>query len=760
MGNVQEQYTVRHDYTMYHDEYSGYTIARYKLAQETADMPKNSVIIAKGYDLPTSKNTSILLDGNWRVDGHRQNRYLDVYNFDTALPETRSGVIDYISSLGVRIGRAKAGKIYDKYGERIWDILENTPDELSSIRGISKTVISNLKRKLDETQQKRKILIQFAGCEEMTPRRAGKIVETYGETALPQILSNPYLLCNIRGFGFQTVDAIAQNLPEYDPKRKERIAAAIQAVFQANYTKGHTCIPKYVALSDLQRILRVNDPDVCRSALNEAHRQKNCRVKGDFCYSRSCFMAEKLVAANVLRILREKPKRKGVEPEKLDRYLDQFQDINGIVLAEEQRNAVKSCFYNNLSIITGGPGTGKSTIIKAILHVAEESNPKRANAMLMAPTGKAARRMEEATGHVASTIHQALGIRYSEDEANSATRGIMSDTEPLETDYIIVDEVSMIDQNLAECLFSRVGDTTSVVLVGDCDQLPSVGAGNVLSELIRSELVPVHRLNVIFRQKEGDPIIINSKKIREGDSELLFDKTFKKFDLRDPDAIFQKACHFYERCVAQFGIENVVMLVPHRVKGKICVNTLNAELQERLNPKREGEMTIRKGGGREFRVGDRVMQTRNTDNAKNGDVGTIVNITDAFSEKDDTKRIQLCDIKFESYNDPLRYDADDMANVDWAYAQSVHKSQGQEYQTVIVVMTGEHELMARRNLLYTAVTRAKENVALIGEMSVFDKAINNCEAETRYTQLADFIRVMNDTIPDGYDPRYFTPISK
>lgn len=732
---------------------NGYVIARYKLVKATQDLPKDSVFIAKGCYLPVNHNVRITLRGEWKVDPHRQGRSLIVSSFEEKLPETKNAVIAYISSLKVGLGPKCVALMYDKFGEGIWDILDHNPDALMGIRGVTKPRLDKLKVMLDERRVIRKLMTEFKGCEEMTLNRATNIFKKYGVNSLHMIRSNPYELCKIRGFSFAVVDALARTLPNWSATRKERLEAGIISVFQANSTKGHTCIPKQTAVSDLNRILAVGDVDVCRNALNAAHKSSLCRVKGKYCYSRFNYMTEETIAQNVLRMIRETPPRR-ISDSKLNEYIDQFERDNQFKLADAQRLAVMSCFKDRLCIITGGPGTGKSTIIKAILCVAKLIN-EDTDAMLMAPTGRAARRMQEATDHPASTIHSALGIRYGGDEGSSTNFGVMTDNEPLDTDFVIVDEVSMIDQHIANCLFSRVGDYSSLILLGDCDQLPSVGAGNVLSELIRAQLVPVHRLNVIFRQQKGNPIIENSAKIRDGKTNLTFASSFKQFDIRNPDETFAFACNFYERCVKQFGIDEVALLIPHRRKGQLCSDRFNAELERRLNPGHPDDPTV-KVNGKEFRAGDKVMQTRNTDFAKNGDIGYIVNIAERGSENDPGGKEVFCDISFEG-SPILSYTQSDMQDVDLAYAQSIHKSQGQQYRTVIVVMTGEHELMARRNLLYTAVTRAKENVALIGEASVFIKAIESCEAVTRYTQLADFINELDRTVPKGYDPRYYTP---
>ena len=739
-------YKGRHVFTVYEGG-NGYIVAKYKTVDDYPDLPINTQFTAVGYNLPKQANVSVVFEGNWVTDVKR-GRSFKVDRYEIEAPKNKEAFISYVTSLSVGIGPKIANRIYEKFGESSWDVCVNKPDDLLSIKGISTKVLGHLKDEIAKTTVIRDILAAFQTCGEMTPDRAAAIFGKYGAESMVALNKNPYILCEIRGFNFATVDKIAQTKSNWSPVSEERLLAGVQHIFRYHAMSGHTCIPKELAISTLMRTLTL-DRNSARKGLNVAYHRGTCVVKGDFCYSNDSYICERNLAANALRIMRN-TSAINVPRDELDNLIAEFEQENGFTLAENQKDAVRGCFNTNINIITGGPGTGKSTIIKAVIYIIEHVK-EDAVVTLMAPTGRASRRMQEATGHAASTIHSALGIKFSED---SGVMGEMEDTSPLETDVVIVDEVSMVDQFLGRDLLSRIGDDTVVVLVGDSDQLPSVNAGNVLHELIESGLIPFTRLNVIFRQAEGNPIIINSKKILSGDTELMETKSFQLHTASNDELVFQYACSFYEKCVKYYGIDNVVLLAPFKQKGTICVDTLNKELEKRLNPPVQGEpyMII---GKTTYRVGDKVMQTRNTDGPKNGDIGYIKAIVNRPIPEEPWRFETYCDIEFEGSSSIISYTKKDMQQVDLAFAQSIHKSQGSEYKTVIIIMTKEHSAMAKRNLLYTGVTRAKENLALIGNVDAFNYAITNEQIDTRYTLLAQILRELNDEVPVGEDPRYY-----
>lgn len=654
-------------------------------------------------------------------------------------------MITYLSSLKAGIGPVVANRLCQRFGQdKLWDLIENDQiEELSKVKGVTKRIAENLSQKSKATKTVREILRTFP---ELTPQLAQKLYEEVGQDACAKIARDPWnTLRNIPGIGFLTIESIARQTPAWNPYDQGRISMGIQQVFRQQELQ-HMCIPKDELKKRLSTLLCINDDQIIRDSLNDATKRNECIVKGDFAYSKNAFYCEREVAANILRLKRELV---SCSDEEIKFQIRLFEN-QYFTLADTQKTAVLSAFQNAISVITGGPGTGKSTIVQCILAVEDAIDPE-AKVMLMAPTGRAAKRMQETTGKAASTIHSALGIRFSDGET-----GVMEDIEPLDADLIVVDEFSMVNAWIAKFLFSRIGTGTRVVIIGDVDQLPAIGAGNVLKEIIYGTdgMVPVTVLDTIFRVKsDGSHIVTNAQKIRRGDIDLEFDpRTFSIWQHTDESEIFNAACWFYINGIREYGIENTMLLIPHRKKGVCCVNTLNTALEAYLNPVKAGEETIQ-SLGRTFHAGDRVMQLVNRDDVMNGDIGIIQSISEVPDPNDSKSRAKEIIIRFDNEN--IAYTQEQMKDIDLAYACSVHKAQGQEYDCVIVVMSQEHHLMAKRNLLYTAITRAKKQVILVGDAAIFQRAILDEDAKPRFTQLGAFVRIMDREIPKDADPRYF-----
>lgn len=744
-SQVLERIVGKCTFTLFNQD--GYVIAVYEKRSEKRGKKKET-FTAKGKGLPTLKNVYVEMEGSWLNDP--RGPVFAVQSFELVRPESKDGLTAYFSSMKVGIGKASVEKIYDVFGEKIWDVIDNDPEQLYTVPGIPKDRLKELLKRLKNTEKLRDVIKTLKGFEGLTLAKAQKIADYLGDKPVSVLRENPYIICEISGFPFDVVDEAAKNLPDYSPSNPARLAAAINAALFSFQSHGNTCVPKDMLLQSVGKIAGLDDTEVLRAALNTAFSKKKLHVTGGYCFSRASFIAERTIAAHAVRLVREKPVF-SVTDDELFSHLSAFEEENGVVLAEEQKTAIRAVFGSNLSIITGGSGTGKSTIIKAVLYVANIINPDL-NPGLMAPTGRAARRMSDASGYAASTVHSGLGISYGDDSGI----GNMVTEEPLENDIVIVDEVSMLDQSMALCLLSRISSKTVLVLVGDADQLPSVGCGKVLADMINSGKIPTTRLSTIFRQQEGDAIILNSQKINSGQTDLISTNNFCFYcDQGDPDYVFEQTVMLYKACAKKFKPDDILLLVPYRQKGRICADTLNERIEKELNPQDSKALTM-KSHGKVFRVGDRVMQTRNTDLAKNGDIGVIRAIRDEWSKDNIGDKRRVVEIMFEG-NMLAAYTDKDMLNVDLAYAMSVHKAQGNEAAVVIVVMTEEHSFMARRNLLYTAVTRAKKNIALLGDSSAFVKAINNRYEEPRYTCLKEFICWYAENVPEGVDPLYYNP---
>lgn len=388
-------------------------------------------------------------------------------------------------------------------------------------------------------------------------------------------------------------------------------------------------------------------------------------------------------------------------------------------LAPEQREAVKMALTQGLSVITGGPGTGKSMILRAILDIYRRYNPRK-EICLCAPTGRAARRMEQSTGLEASTIHKALGLMAGED-------GDYGEPVALEADIILVDEVSMMDIYLAGRLLEAVKSNAQIVLIGDSDQLPSVGPGAVLSEMIASARIPVVRLDRVFRQTDGSRIAVNAKLIRHGNLSLEYGSDFQFVDSANLSDSANRIAELYMQEVAKYGVDNVALLSPYRQKTETGVNALNELLREMVNPPEAGKQEVT-CGKRKFRTGDKVMQIKNYEDVNNGDIGYIRSIYKFGDES--TICIDFGDGRTKEY------DSSELDMIDLGYASTIHKSQGFEYRSVIINLQCAHHIMLTRPLVYTAITRGKEKVIIVGERRALCIAIKKTDTEKRGTCLA------------------------
>lgn len=407
----------------------------------------------------------------------------------------------------------------------------------------------------------------------------------------------------------------------------------------------------------------------------------------------------------------------------IDTEISAEEKKQGIQLASEQRHAVTTALTSQLSVITGGPGTGKTLIQRFLLDIYRRKN-RGAKIICCAPTGRAARRMEQSTGFPATTIHKALGLLAGED-------GDYCEPEMLDADLIVVDEVSMMDIYLANHLFRSVPHGSQLVLIGDADQLPSVGPGAVLSEIIACGAVPVVRLDRIFRQSYGSRIAANAKLIRHGNLSLEYGEDFQFYDSCDMSASAQQIETLYLQETARYGVDNVALLTPYRQKTETGVNALNERLREKLNPQdgKKPEVAYRK---RIYRLGDKVMQIKNCEDISNGDIGYITSVT-----RDDTDSVLTVDFGDGRI---AEYDGSDLEMLDLAYASTIHKSQGSEYKSVIINLQCAHAVMLVRPLVYTAITRAKERVLIVGERRALCIAIKRTDTEQRGTMLSARIK--------------------
>lgn len=677
---------------------------------------KYGTFVGTGFNLPHSEDISLNLDGTW--ESSKYGLQLKINTCISILPKTEEGIIAFLSS-GVLpyIKKKMAVRLYQTFGNDVFSVLENKPEALLKVRGITEKKLKAIQEAytVNYGYQDLLMLLQPAG---VSVSKVKKIVDKFGAAATEKVKNNPYVLFTINGFGFKTVDEIAQktHTPPNDPLR---IMGALKFVLTEAQNNGHLCMVQEELRSTAHSMLNEGfDNEVV--SLDEVtcvikQMALDGTLKGDngFAYLAYNYENESFAAGCVRALLCNR-----VKPVNVVQPISDFEK-NNFPLAQKQKEAIEQFFRNRFSIITGGPGTGKSTVLKAILEVQHSIYPKT-DVLLLAPTGKAARRMAEATGHEAFTIHS--GLHIGEDTNIDSIEKVLSDV-------VIVDEVSMCDMRLFAMLMAAIDPTkTRLLLVGDSDQLPSVGAGNVLNELITCGKVPVTRLDLVYRQGSGSIIPVNAEKINAGDSKLSYNQEFRFIRADEPEFCFDIVVAQYIFEIKNNGIENCCILCPMKSRGLNSVNEYNRQIQAAINPPAPNKPEIRLKNS-VFRLGDRVMQTKNSENVSNGETGFIVEIK---KDEDDN---ELCGIRFDGKPHVFWYYTEEMQNITLAYSITIHKSQGTEFKSVIIPMMKSFYIMLKRNLLYTAVTRAKSKVILVGQKSAVFMAVNKTETDKRNTQL-------------------------
>lgn len=695
-----------------------YMVALYRPCEKIRDAAGNVLtqVKAVGYCLPVANNLRYEMQGHW---SKHQNHGLqfEVESYDEVLIPTKEGIIAYLSSGQIKgIGPKVAERIYDAFGLHALDVLDKEPERLLSISGISET---KLKKICDSYLANRKArdVVAFLSPHGITPNRAVKLYKEYGDQTIDIVKNHPYQLCEMAGIGFMTADKIAMSMG-FDLLSTERVDEGLLFTLVDAEGKGHLCMEKHQFIKACLKIL--NTPQLTAEMV--ANRAARLVYSGQlvsyrgYVYRAKTAYAEAHLAELLYQQLQS---RKMHTCTNLDGELDYEERLMNLKLASEQREAVKMALTQGLSVITGGPGTGKTLIQRAILDIYRRQHPK-SEICCSAPTGRAARRMEQSTGCTASTVHKALGLIADED-------GNYGDPETLEADLILVDEVSMLDIYLAGHLFDAVKPGTRIVLIGDADQLPSVGPGAVLSEIIASGRIPVVRLDKVFRQNSGSRIATNAKLIRHGNLGLEYGEDFQFISSSDIQLSAEKIAELYLQETREFGIDNVALLTPYRQKTETGVNALNEKLRDLVNPK-DASKTEATWGKRVFRCGDKVMQIKNHDDVNNGDIGYIRNIFGCEGNK--IVRVDFGDGRIKEY-EPAELDM-----LDLGYASTVHKSQGSEYKSVIINLQCAHSIMLTRPLIYTAITRGKNRVIIVGEKRALCIAIKRTDTEKRGTCLA------------------------
>ena len=678
------------------------------------------------------------------VEHREYGRQIRAERYELTLPETRSAVEKYLASGLIRgIGRPTARLIVKAFGERTMEVLESHPERLMEIRGIGRKKAAMIADSFAEQNGIRMVLM-FLQNLGISPQMSMKVYRQYGEATELAVRENPYRLADeIEGIGFQTADEIARSLG-FAADCAERLSSGIRFVLsESAAANGHTWLPEDILCRETSRLLNAEEALVRQAMMSLIldGRLSTLQIDERTAVFLPAFLrAEREIALRLAR-LKKKIRRVSLSPDDLEDRISGFESENGISLCEEQRSAVRMAVADGLAVLTGGPGTGKTTTINCILSLMEDFGRTE----LCAPTGRAAKRMSEATGHEARTIHRML--EYGGDEAVFHK----NEDDLLEADLVIVDEVSMVDIFLMQALLRALKPGCRVLFVGDADQLPSVGAGNVLKDMIASGVMPVVRLTEIFRQAQESMIVVNAHRINDGLYPVLRARDTDFFiEKRESvsDCVRSVLTLVRDRLPAYLGVDamrDIQVMVPMR-KGDLGVLALNQAIRQVLNPPspQKGEL---KRGDEVFRLGDKVMQVRNDYDIEwfspesngsgvfNGDIGFIRSVDPEEG---------VMDVEFDEGR-VAQYDQDMLKDLELAYCMSVHKSQGGEFPAVILPLLRGPRLLMTRNLLYTAITRARRLVVVVGREACLQEMVDNNQIRDRYSSLGWFLSGMRDS---------------
>ncbi len=688
------------------------------------------------------KGETMKLKGKWTMHPSYGKQLLVEY-YEKTIPTTVDGMIKYLSSGFIKgIGPKMAKKIVDKFGEAAFFVIEEKPERLVEIKGITYDKAMKISSVFKEQHELRRAMI-FLQKFGVSPAYAMKIYKKYRERTFDIVEKNPYRLADdIFGIGFKMADKMAA-AAGFASDSTFRIKAGIKYVLTESTVDGNVYLPKDVLMEKTSQLLGV-DKSLVENAILDLQMEHQVwyeELDGEaIVYINSYYYAEIYTAKKLLE-LNEAYIENDYDYKNI---IEQTEIRHNITLEEKQKKAVECALKKGVMVITGGPGTGKTTIINTIISIMEEEGNE---VVLAAPTGRAAKRMSEATGHDAQTIHRLLGITYINDDARKQVFDKDEDN-PIEADIIIIDESSMVDILLMSSLLKAVSIGTRLILVGDVDQLPSVGAGNVLKDIISSEVITVVRLKEVFRQARESAIIMNAHRINSGEKPVINEKEKDFFFVRRSNAV-EAVKTIKDLMLIRLPSFNgcdpytdIQVLTPMR-KGILGVEELNKELQKALNPERSGkkEKLYR---NTVFRVGDKVMQIKNNYNMSwkiysegrrikeeglgifNGDCGTIMDI----NEGEEYILVLFDDNKW------VQYDFIQLDELELSYAVTIHKSQGSEYPVVIIPLISGPPMLLSRNLLYTAVTRAKKLCVIVGIPETMYSMVDNIREAKRYSSLS------------------------
>lgn len=660
--------------------------------------------------------------GRW-TQHKKYGRQMAASAWKRLVPDTADGIERFLASGAVKgIGPSLARRIVSAFGSQTMAVMEKETKRLLEIEGIGAKKLAVITESFYEEKQVNDLALDLE-THGVSGRYAARLVQKYGEEALYVLTEEPYrMIAEIDGIGFKTADQIALAYG-MDPQSPERLAAGLTYVLQDMTQNGHVCIPDRELVYRASLILRAEQlmlRDVLTEALAMGQLCADDYGGETYVYTLQAYEEERGVAERIREMAAytpPKPRRH------VELFLDRWQESCQFQLAEGQREAVSQSLQSGMLVITGGPGTGKTTVVQAIIRLAEQEGLR---IVLCAPTGRAAKRLAETTERKAKTIHRLL---VPEGFAGGRQVFEYNETKQLPADLVIVDEVSMLDMEMLYHLMQALSPHCRCILVGDADQLPSVGAGAVLHDIIQSEILPVVRLETIFRQKEGGRIVTNAHLINGGRLPVVNeDEEFRFVEIEREEQGADVICRLYAAETAEAGDKFAVQVLSPMYKNPCGVDNLNAVIQSAVNGPQKGKGE-HKAGKMTFRTGDKVMQKQNNydKGVFNGDIGEIFAVQN--------------DIVYVRYPEQdVKYEGQEIDEITLAYAITVHKSQGSEYHTVIMTLVNSHGIMLQRNLLYTAVTRAKGKVILVGTKAALRTAVQNVRTSRRFTLLAQRLR--------------------
>ncbi|MFA6527725.1 MAG: ATP-dependent RecD-like DNA helicase [Candidatus Babeliales bacterium] len=707
---------------VYKNEANGFAII-------TLSVKAHDAVTAKGYFPDIHQGATVNLKGSWTFH-QKFGRQFEVAECTTSLPSSVVGIEKYLASGLVKgIGPAFAERLVKAFGAATLDIIDQEPSRLLTVPGVGPKRVESITKAWVDQKEISKVMV-FLRSKDVSAAFATKIFKTYGNASIEKIEANPYqLVDDIWGIGFKSADKIALKMG-LETDSLERVKAGILYSISEATSDGHLYMelePLRTSVIEILEIDATTSQERIKTALTQLYQNEKIKLithkEKNFITLPKFYHSEKGIAKKILRML-ESPQARFTPDTSTVYQALRFPDAKGIELNEDQQRGILACLQNKISIITGGPGTGKTTLVKRLITFLEEN---RVKFRLAAPTGRAAKRMFESTGKHTETLHRLL-------EFTPATMNFARNEEnALEVDVMIVDEASMIDVFLMHSLLKAMPLNARLLLLGDIDQLPSVGAGNVLNDLIATKKISVTRLTKIFRQAQDSMIIVNAHRINRGEFPTHTTpgsrKDFLFFKEETPENIFPLLQSLYTKKLAQHGIDpkDAIVLVPMN-RGVVGTQRLNQELQNILNPITDGPtLSV---FGQLYKINDRVMQIRNNYEkfVFNGDIGFIKSINQAD---------QVLVICFGDRD--VEYDFAEANELTLSYAISIHKSQGSEFQAVIIPIFMQHFILLQRNLIYTAVTRAKKLCILIGQPKAIAMGIRNARSVDRLTFLKEFL---------------------